>query len=195
MENLIDVTSSSIRPNQTDGSVDPNNLIDSNDDTHWTSDNIENQTFTVHFRRTVIFPLNYTLTTVSYDHSPLEWSVFGSTDNKTWIEISHEKDDICHGKYVIRTKDNIMVCGEHVSKTYPIQTVIPISYLKVQQIGLNSCTSQNADKSPLGFTKAFYLSGIEIYGDIFASVFRTHFHKTSFKYSSSLFYIFTLFDK
>ena len=190
-KNIIQVTSSS---DHFFNSVDIKHLIDLNESTWWASGDEFNQSFTLFFRRSFVVPLNYTISTVYYDHSPFEWIVFGSVDNENWIQIGYEKENICENNYVLRT-DNVIVCSKVISKTYPIHVVMPFSYIKIQQIGYNSGRYENDIQNSVGSTKAFYLSGVEIYGDLLSSIFNARsIAQIPFEKHAFLF-LFTLFSK
>ena len=114
----------------------------------------------------------------------MEWIVMGSFDGEKWINLSHVKDDICNDSIVLRN-DSVYVCSSNIIKTYPMNITLPISYIKVQQIGKNSGHFKNTEYHP--FYNAFFLAGIEFYGDIYSSIFIIRTRKISLTFRVSAF--------
>ena len=178
-KNIVSISCTSSRYNNT-----INNVLDFNSNNAWTSGDIENQSFTINFKNFAVIPYNYSMKTVSGDHYPLEWNVEGSYDGEEWITLSNIKDNICKDFIKLRY-DDVFVCSKNIIKTYTMNATLPVSYIKVQQIGTNSGALYNPNY--YNYLNAFYLAGIEFYGDIYSSIFIIRTKKISITFNVSLF--------
>ena len=142
------------------------NLFDWDSENGWSSLNQENQFFVLDFKENFVSIPFYGFRPFSQDHALKEWKISGSNDNKNWVPIDYQAENICEGNMDIRDSVNypgVLFCMKYIEKFYQASTPGYFHMIKVQQIGKNTGEGQyNVDPS----VSRFYLGAFEIYGEI-----------------------------
>ena len=130
----------------------------------WLSESLLNSYFIINFKNIYANVNSYSLLFYPFDHYPLSWEIKGSIDGQNWFFLDKQEEDLC-SEFAYKVSSTTTACGRNVTANHSFARPTKVKYIKVQQIGENSGSKYDSDIVS-AWHKAFYLSGIELYGSI-----------------------------